>query len=289
MLNTFLNPKNDSAFKRIFGSEKNKDILIHFLNDMLGRNTNPVEEITFLPTVQDPETAALRSSTVDVMCKDTEGNQFIIEMQVDGKPGFEKRAQYYAAKAYVRQSQKGVQYPDFKEIIFLAITDFTLFPDKAAYFSHHIILDKETNEHNLKDFSFTFLELPKFKKKKEALKTMVEKWAYFFKKAEDTTLQDLPLIVGSDTIIQRAFEQLDQHSWTDAELRYYDSVEMKQMDDQVLLKKAIEEGKMEGMLEGEIKVKIEVAKKLLGMALPLTDIATATGLSEEEVQKLFEH
>ena len=285
MLNKFLNPKNDSAFKRIFGSEKNKDILIHFLNDMLGRNTNPVEEITFLPTVQDPETAALRSSTVDVMCKDTEGNQFIIEMQVDGKPGFEKRAQYYAAKAYVRQSQKGVQYPDFKEIIFLAITDFTLFPDKAAYFSHHIILDKETNEHNLKDFSFTFLELPKFKKKKEALKTMVEKWAYFFKKAEDTTLQDLPLIVGSDTIIQRAFEQLDQHSWTDAELRYYDSVEMKQMDDQVLLKKVIEEG----MLEGEIKGKIEVAKKLLGMALPLTDIATATGLSEEEVQKLFEH
>ena len=71
MLNTFLNPKNDSAFKRIFGSEKNKDILIHFLNDMLGRNTNPVEEITFLPTVQDPETVALRSSRVDVICKDT--------------------------------------------------------------------------------------------------------------------------------------------------------------------------------------------------------------------------
>ena len=78
---------------------------------MFGRTTNPIEYITFLPTVQDPETAALRSSTVDVMCKDTEGNQFIVEMQVDGKPGFEKRAQYYAAKAYVRQHQKGVEYP----------------------------------------------------------------------------------------------------------------------------------------------------------------------------------
>ena len=286
MLNKFLNPKNDSAFKRIFGSEKNKDILIHFLNDMLGRTTNPIEYITFLPTVQDPETAVLRSSTVDVMCKDTEGNQFIVEMQVDGKPGFEKRAQYYAAKAYVRQSQKGVEYPDFKEIIFLAITDFTLFPDKTAYFSHHLILDRETNEHNLKDFSFTFLELPKFKKKKEALKTMVEKWAYFFKKAEDTKLQDLPLIVGSDTIIQRAFEELDQHGWTDAELRYYDSVEMKQMDDKVLLRKAVEEGEIKGEIKGKIKEKIEIAKKMLSAGMRISDIVLMTGLTEKAIRQL---
>ena len=65
----FLNPKNDLAFKRIFGTEKNKDILIHFLNDIFGRTTNPIEHVKFLKTAQDPKIAAQRTSTVDVLCE----------------------------------------------------------------------------------------------------------------------------------------------------------------------------------------------------------------------------
>ena len=119
---------------------------------------------------------------------------------------------------------------------------------------------------------------------------MVEKWAYFFKKAEDTKLQDLPLIVGSDTIIQRAFEELDQHGWTDAELRYYDSVEMKQMDDKVLLRKAVEEaeikGEITGKIQGEITGKIKIAKKMLSAGMRISDIVLMTELTEEEIRQL---
>ncbi|GFT61890.1 putative transposase [Nephila pilipes] len=100
----FLDPKNDISFKRIFGTEKNKDILIHFLNDILGfTGKNEIKDIEFLSTIQASDIVAKKQSIVDVLCRDENGLQVIVEMQVAKTKGFEKRAQYYAAKAYSRQ------------------------------------------------------------------------------------------------------------------------------------------------------------------------------------------
>ena len=100
-LGKFLDPKNDFAFKRIFGSARNKGILVHFINDMLRfTGDNAVVEVVLLKTIQDPEIASKKQSLVDVLCTDQKGSQYIIEMQVAKTKGFEKRAQYYAAKAY---------------------------------------------------------------------------------------------------------------------------------------------------------------------------------------------
>ncbi|BAG39607.1 hypothetical protein OTT_0149 [Orientia tsutsugamushi str. Ikeda] len=184
-LSRFLDPKNDVAFKKIFGSEKNKDILIHFLNDiLLFEGNRKIIEVEFLGTILDADIASKKESIVDVLCKDKNGAQYIIEMQVDPTQGFEKRAQYYAAKAYGRQPNRGKEgkYSDLKkEVIFIAIADYKLFPNKEDYISRHVILDKKTYEHDLKDFSFTFIELPKFKKNRvEELNDITEKWCYFF-------------------------------------------------------------------------------------------------------------
>ena len=154
----FLDPKNDVAFRRIFGSEKNKDILIHFINDVLEfKGGDKIKEVTFLSTIAIPEIAAKKQSVVDVLCKDENGVQLIIEMQVSPQEGFEKRAQYYAAKAYSRQLNKGkeegARYIDLKAVIFIAISDNIIFKDKIFYKSDHIILDKESYTHDLKDFS----------------------------------------------------------------------------------------------------------------------------------------
>lgn len=280
MLNKYLDPKNDLAFKRIFGTEKNQDILIHFLNDIFGRTTNPIEVVTFLKLSQEPEIAALRESIVDVLCHDTEGNHFIIEMQVAHETGFIKRAQYYAAKTYIGQREKGIKFKDLKEVIFLAITDFTIFPEKPVYLSHHQILDKETYEHNLKDFTFSFLELPKFKKTKGQLITMTEKWAYFFKRASKTDEKDLPLIVGADTIIQRAYEELNRFSWSAEEMRAYDSVDMKQESEAAVLEAA----ETKGEAKGEAKERVKIVKGLLSQRVDIQTIVAATGVSEAEIQ-----
>ncbi len=289
-LGKFLDPKNDLAFKRIFGSEKNKDILIHFLNDIFAGQTSPVQNVTFLKSIQEPEIASQRVSIVDIMCDAANGDRFIVEMQVMHEKGFEKRAQFYAARAYIDQRQAGTQYKDLKQVIFLAITDFTLFPNKPGYLSHHHVLDVVSHERELKDFSFSFLELPKFKKTKNELKTIVDKWAYFFKNAPKTSEDDLEKITGSDPIIQRAYEELNQFSWSPGDLLNYNSIEMKISADRAILETAREEGELKGWLEGELKGKLdekyETARFLLKEKFDLDKISQITRLRVEEIKKL---
>ena len=162
-----------------------------------------------MSTIAIPEIAAKKQSVVDVLCKDENGVQLIIEMQVSPQEGFEKRAQYYAAKAYSRQLNKGkeegARYIDLKAVIFIAISDNIIF--------------KESYTHDLKDFSFTFIELPKFKITNiELLSNIIEKWCYFFKNANKTSEADLRKLIGSDLVIERAYEELNQFNWTEEEL-----------------------------------------------------------------------
>ncbi|HBW24204.1 MAG TPA: transposase [Holosporales bacterium] len=295
MLTKFLDPKNDFAFKRIFGTEKNKDILIHFLNDMLTfKDRALIQDVTFLKTIQDPETASKKTSIVDILCKDENDNRYIVEMQVAKEKGFEKRAQYYASKAYISQANAGGEYHNLREVIFLAIAEFVMFPKKKQWKSEHVILDRNSYEHDLKDFSFTFLELPKFQKSIAELSTISDKWMYFFKNAEETTESDLEKLVGKDMIIERAYDELDRFHWNEEELLTYDQAEkyegayiasMAQKYDEGL-EKGLEKGREEGREEGKREEKILIAKALLAKGVALDLIALTTGLSKEEFEKI---
>ena len=311
----FLNPKNDVAFKRIFGSEKNKDILIHFLNDMLSfKSKKPIKEVTFLKTHQDPEIASKKESIVDVLCQDEDGNKYVVEMQVAEHDGFIKRAQYYAAKAYIAEMKRGdPSYENLKEVIFLSIADFVLFPDKEAYKSDHIILDNETYENDLKDFSFTFLELPKFKLEKHELKTMTEKWAYYFKNAPTTMEEELVEIFKDDPAICHAYEELNRFHWTDEELQFYESDIKRIRDNNAVriaqqkkikrqleesmekglekgrsegMEKGIEKGMKKGMERGIEKGKLEIAKAMLQKGIDAQTIMEVTGISAGLVKEV---
>ncbi|CAL7964390.1 transposase [Gammaproteobacteria bacterium] len=286
MLSRFLNPKNDLTFKRLFGSEANKDILVHFLNDIFARTTNPIEKVEIIKPNIDPEIKELRVSIIDVLCKDLEGNTFIVEMQCDVDTAFIKRAQYYASKVYISQRGKGDTYKDLKSITFLAILDGKLFPDKKEYLSHHVILDKNSYEHDLKDFSFSFLELGKFKKKYNELTTILEKWTYFLKNASETSNEELPLIVGSDIIIEKAFEVLDEYNYSKEEMLYYDQLERNEDVYKTLLSDSEAKGEAKGLQQGKTEGKIEVAKAMKGMGVANDIIQKATGLNADEITKI---
>ena len=295
MITKFLDPKNDIAFRRIFGSERNKDILIHFINDILVfKETAPITEVTFLKTIQDPEIAAKKTSIVDILCKDEKGNQYIVEMQVAREKGFEKRAQYYAAKAYANQADVGGIYENLKEIVFIAISNFVMFKGKKGFKSDHVILDRNSHEHDLRDFSFTFLELPKFKKTIDELHNITDKWMYFFKGTEDTTPEDLAKIIGSDAILERAYHELDRFYWNEEELRTYEQSQKYQWDYDAAIRQAIddgmekgvEKGREEGREEGERLKAIKTAKIMKSKGIPATMIAECTGLNESEIDKL---
>ena len=310
----FLNPRNDLVFKKIFGTEKNKEILIHFLNDILDRESS-IKEVTFLKTIQDPEVAYLRVSIVDVMCQDEKGNRFIIEMQLSHEKGFDKRSLYYAARAYCSQRTEGTVFDDLKEVYFLAITDFIPFPKKKKWLSRIGLKDLETNEHDIGGIHLLFLQLPLFDKNKDDLKTMTsrEKWAYFLKYADDTEEQELEGLTCEDAAILRAYEELNRFGWTEKALNDYESVEMKRAADKGILKAAIETGKAQGLEEGLARGKVEgleeglargkaeglgkgmekernnVILAMLEKNLPIDQIAEITGTAVDEIVKLQEN
>jgi len=297
----FLDPKNDFAFKQIFGTEKNKDILIHFLNDVLGyQGKDQIISVTFLKTSQDPEIAVYKQSIVDVLCVDQNGVQLIIEMQVSRHKGFEKRAQFYAAKAYSNQllepddKNKGMAvYAKLKGIIFLAIADFKMFPEDKKWLSEHKILDNVSYVNQLKDFHFIFMELPKFNNKINQLSNLTEKWAYFFKHAQYSSIEEMDHLIGQDAIIKRAFQAIDQASWSEEELRSYDHLIKVRMDnlavEQQKLEDAEAKGKTEGLAEGEVKGEknkaTSIAKKMLLRGSLIEEVMEITGLSREEIEK----
>ena len=293
MVARFLDPKNDFAFKQIFGTEKHKDILIHFLNDVLKfKGDHVIRDVQFLKTVQDPEIAAKKQSIVDVLCVDESGRQFVIEMQVARTTGFKERAFYYASKAYVSQMVKGGKYEHLKEVIFIAIIDHELFPNKTDYHSSHALCDQKTHEQDLKGIRFEFLELPRFEKTLDTISTMVEKWCYFFKYAPETTPDELEKLVGSDEVIQEAYQALDSAYWTENELRLYEQ-EMKSENDELSIffvmhdkkqskkgiKKGIRKGHQKGLQEGRgggggggQEAELAIARKLLNAGLSVVVI-----------------
>ena len=297
----FLDPKNDFAFKQIFGTEKNKDILIHFLNDVLGyQGKDQIVSVTFLKTSQDPDIAMYKQSIVDVLCADQNGVQLIIEMQVSEHKGFEKRAQFYAAKAYSNQllepddKNKGMAvYAKLKGVIFLAIADFRMFPEDKKWLSEHKILDNVSYDNHLKDFHFIFMELPKFNKNIDQLSNLTEKWAYFFKHAQYSSIEEMDHLIGQDAIIKRAFQAIDQASWSEEEIRSYDHLIKVRLDNLAVEQQKLEDaeakgeakGRAEGEAKGKAEGKLEIAKMMIAKGFDEKSILEITGLTIEEVKK----
>jgi predicted transposase/invertase (TIGR01784 family) len=299
----YLDPKNDVAFRRIFGTIKNKDILIRFLNDVIPfPDRAQIQDVSFPPPVQDPEILVNKQSIVDVLCQDQHGHQYIVEMQVASTKGFRKRAQYYAAKVYASQMKQGDPYEGLKGVIFLAITDFILFPELKSYRSDHLILEKSTRQHLLKDFYFCFLELPKFKKKIDELTTIVEKWAYFFKNAPQTTPKEIGKVAGSDKILRKAYGALNEIYWTRPQYEAYEAALKNQRDLEAMIASGEDrgfqrgkaegmaegkaEGKAEGEVEGETKATKKLVKRLLQLGYDIEAIQKVTDLSPKEIAKL---
>jgi len=222
----FADPKSDIAFKKLFGDERHKDILIGFLNAILDlRDDHVIEDITLLNPYQAPKISLLKETNVDVKARTKGGVTFIVEMQVERQDYFAKRALYYTAKAYVGQIKRAGSYPTLNQVIFIGILNFKLF-DSPAYLSRHLILNTQTYQQDIKDLEFNFIELPKFTKRETELETIIEKWVYFFQYAEDLTMIPKPLAESRE--LTEAFEVLEQFRWTEEELEYYESWQLRE-------------------------------------------------------------
>jgi predicted transposase/invertase (TIGR01784 family) len=277
----FVDPKTDIAFKKIFGNEAHKNVLIEFLNEMLDLDYL-IADVTITNSYQPPTIFGLKETALDIKATDTKGRQFIIEMQVEKELAFAKRALYYSSKAYSQQLKTAEKYHELKPVIFLGILDFTLFEHEKPL-SRHLILNTQTMGHDLKDLEFNFIELPKFTLTETALETVTDKWMYFLSQAPK--LDHIPSSTNTPAL-QQAYHIAEQHTWTAEELEIYEAQGLKLGKAKNALETAFVDGERQGIEKGEKAKAIEVAKTMLTKGFDVNTIAEITKLTSDEIQAL---
>ena len=176
---TFLNPKTDFAFKKIFGSIQSKEILISFLNAMLYQDQAIIEDLEIINPYQPAQIATLKDTFFDVKAKLKNGTSVLVEMQVLNIKAFSQRILFNATKAYSTQLQLGAGYRTLKPVIALTITDFIMFPETDFVISKFVFQEVKCELNwNADHLQFFFVELPKFDKKLEELETIADRWIY---------------------------------------------------------------------------------------------------------------
>ncbi len=270
----FVDVKNDVAFRKIFGNENKKVILISFLNAVLGlEGQSRVKEVTLLNPFQLPRIAGEKSSIIDVRATDEKGFTFIVEMQVAELAGFDKRVLYYTSKDYAGQINSGEDYPLLRPVFFIGILDFNYFSGKN-YLSSHLIVDEDTGECTFKDMRFRFIELKKFNKKGHELKSIIDKWTFFIKNADE--LEVIPSDVD-DEGLKEAYEEAAQHNWSKEAYDAYIYSGIREQDDR---------GRIEMAEQKRVaRVVIQMHKN----NIPVGIIASSVELSEQDVQKIIDN
>ena len=284
MLPTFADPKTDFVFKRIFGAEAHKDVLIALLNHLLElEGDRRILEVQYLSQEQHVAVPELKLSIVDVKCTDASGRRFVVEMQVLKVEGFEKRVVYNASKAYVMQLRNADEYPALCDVVGVTICNFKLWREenqsgqyKVPMLSRWRMQEQHGGEKGLPQVQYAFLELPKYAGG-DAPQTLVEKWAYFFREARNLDVVPPALSEGP---FREALEVARKTAFTPEEWELYERAKMAEQDARGALVIAHEEGKeegrrtgkAEGKAEGEINGRRDALLRLLARAkLVLTD------------------
>jgi predicted transposase/invertase (TIGR01784 family) len=300
----FLDVKTDYAFKKVFGSENSKDILISFLNSIVYDNSDrKIKDLTIVDPYNIPLIDGMKDTYVDVKAILDDNSKVIIEMQVLNVPLFEKRILYNAAKNYSIQLEKGEDYSLLNPVIALTIADFVMFDEFDEFESRFKLIEKDKFITYNDDIELVFIELPKFKKELNELKDIKDKWIYFIKNVENLeyvpeTFQTKPLQKAFDianTACMSAEELEAQHKRKDfiwlkkgalelAEERGLQKGFEKGIEKG--LKEGIEKGIDKGLKVGELKAKIEIAKNMLKQNLDLDTISNITGLDIKTIKTL---
>ena len=291
----FLDVKTDFAFKKVFGSENSKLILIDFLNAMIDFGGDSITDLTIVDPYQIPIIRGMKDSYVDVKAVLSNKTNIIIEMQVLNVQGFEHRVLYNAAKSYSSQLMRAQAYNAIEPIIALTITDFLMFPEFAKVFSYWQLREQETLLKYNDDIQLIFAELPKFTKTEDELDGITDKWLYFIKNAGE--LDFVPESFTENALLE-AFkmanqaglepEELEmQHKRRDFIILQRGSIE-KAMNDgmQKGMQKGMEKGIEKGMKLGKTEVTKELAARMLNDKLPLDLIQKYTSLSIEQIEAI---
>lgn len=282
----FINPFTDYGFKKIFGQEISKDLLIDFLNDLL-KGERVITDLTFLNNEQLPKYNEGRGLIYDIYCCTDTGEKIIVEMQNKSQLHFKERALYYLSNAIVQQAEKGNEWRfGIKAVYGVFFMNF-LFDSSVKLRTDVILADRDTGELFTDRMRQIFIALPLFQKEEEECENDFERWIYTLKNME--TLKRMPF-KARKAVFERLEDIVDVASLSKEEQeRYQNSVNVYRTN-LCVLDAAKKEGKAEGIAEGiergKEKERLDNARKMKEAGIACTLISQITGLSNEEIAAL---
>lgn len=276
----YINPLTDFGFKKLFGEEVNKDLLIDFLNQLLPEK-HKIKDLTYNKNEHLPVSEFDRRAIFDLYCESKTGEKFIVEVQRAKQNYFKDRSVYYASFPIQQQAIKGSEW-DFKldAVYTIGILDFIFEEDKDdKEYIHTVQLKNQKNKVFYDKLTFIYIELPKFEKQVDSLESKVEKWLFVFRHL--AKLQDRPLSL-QEKIFQKLFAAAEIAKYSKEERAIYEE-SLKYYRD---LKNVVDTAYDDGKSDGKIEEKNKIARKLKLMGLSIEQIQEASGLSKEEIEKL---
>jgi len=270
----YIDPFTDFGFKKLFGEECNKDLLLDFLNELLHKKEGKIVNLTYLKSEHLGRSEEDRKAIFDLHCENEKGEKFIVEMQKTKQNFFKDRALYYSTFPIVEQAISGDWNYELKAVYTVAILDFVFEEDKndtEKYRYDVMLTDIDTHKIFYNKFTFTYLEMPNFNKKVEELETRFEKWMYVLKNLK--RLDNLP-----DKLREKVFEKM----FSVAEIAKLSTEEYKQY---IVSLNAYRDFK-NSIDTARYDEKLEIAKELKNLGISFDQISIATKLSIEEIEKM---
>jgi predicted transposase/invertase (TIGR01784 family) len=283
----YINPFTDFGFKKLFGSEPNKDLLIDFLNQVLP-GKHKIKDLTYARTEQLGNTEIDRKAIFDLYCIGENGERFIVEMQKAKQNYFKDRSVYYSSFPIQEQAKKGGWNYQLAAVYMVGILDFTFSEDASEREVRHEVQLKDQKCRVFYDkLTYIYLEMPNFSKAEGDLQNNFDKWMYVLQHLPD--LQNRPQAL-QDRVFQKLFEAAEIAKFTPDEMNKYEESLKYYRDLKNVLDTSFDEGKAEGKEEGKEEGKaernIEFARQMKSEGEPVEKIVRFTGLPVEEIERL---
>ena len=304
-----INPRVDVAFKKIFGIEENKDLLISLINSVVGAE-DQVIDVTLLNPYNHKNFKNDKLSILDIKAKGNHGRKFNIEIQITDEGDYDKRALYYWAKLYTDQLKASEDYSSLEKVIGIHILNFTSISKSKKYHNVFHITEKETGLSYFDDLELHTIELTKFTDAVKGdlgdiaakVKNALDMWSAFLTRHDILSkVSELPQSLNRPEL-KKAIQVLNMMNFTEEEKEAYEdhlkwlrieSNTLKKAEEKGLkkgrqegLQEGLQAGRQEGLQKGRQERDREIALVLLKQKLPIKQIVEATGLSIEEIESL---
>ena len=288
----YVNFYTDFAFKKLFGTEVNKDLLISFLNSMFN-GKEEIKDLTYLNSEHMGTSEFDRKAVFDVYCENEKGEKFLVEMQKGEQQYFKDRSIFYSTFPIREQAQRGTDWNyQLKAVYTIGILNFCFDDKDPNYFHHEVrLVDVKTGNVFYDKLCYVYLEMPKFTKTEDELETLFDKWLY--------AIRHLPTLLKrpealQEKVFQRFFEAAEIAKFNKQERQEYEDTLKAYRDWFSVMATAENKGRAEGLEAGRAKgleagreeERYEIARNLKKCGVDIETIISATKLSAEEIASL---